>query len=117
MLSRDDILAANDLPSEEVDVPEWDGAVLVRAFNARERDSFEASLYSGRGGDIASNMENIRARLVSLTVVDSEGVRLFSDSDAAALGEKSAKAMDRVFAVAQRLNGISSGDVEDLAGN
>ena len=34
-----------------------------------------------------------------------------------ALGDKSAAALDRCFAVAQRLNGFSSDDVEDLAGN
>jgi len=40
------------------------------------------------------------------------GDRLFADADIAALGSKSAKALDRVFAVAQRLNGIGSDQVD-----
>ena len=63
------------------------------------------------------NLDNVRARFAVLTLVDDKGARLFTDADAKVLGEKSAAALDRVFAVAQRLNGFSSLDAEDLAGN
>ena len=33
------------------------------------------------------------------------------------MGKKGAKALDRVFSVAQKINGISDGDVEELAKN
>ena len=32
LLSKTAILAANDLKSEDIKVPEWDGAVRVRSF-------------------------------------------------------------------------------------
>jgi len=57
-------------------------------------------------------LENVRARLVSLALCDETGTRLFSDADITVLGAKSAKALDRVFAVAQRLNGIGSDQVD-----
>jgi hypothetical protein len=63
------------------------------------------------------NLRNIRAKLVALTVVDEDGNRIFSDEDAEALGKKSAAALDRIFAVAQRLSGLRPEDVEELAGN
>ena len=42
-LNREAILAAEDLPRELVEVPEWGGAVYVRALTGAERDQFEAS--------------------------------------------------------------------------
>lgn len=117
ILTRDQILEAHDLGTEEVKVPEWGGSVLVKAMNGMERDKFEASMIEGRGKKQRTNFENMRARLVALAVVDDKGERLFSDADVAALGKKSAAALDRVFTVAQRLNGITAEDVDDLTKN
>lgn len=102
MLTKEAILSADDLPRERVNVPEWGGDVFVRTMTGTDRDAFEASLIGNKDG----RMENVRARLVSLTLCNEIGTRIFGDDDIAALGTKSAKALDRVFAVAQRLNGI-----------
>lgn len=107
MLTREQILQCDDLPRETVQVPEWGGEVQVRTMTGTDRDTFEASLIGKEG-----RLENVRARLVSLALCDGEGHRLFSDADITVLGGKSAKALDRVFAVAQRLNGIGSDQVE-----
>jgi len=114
-LSRDAILSADDLPRQEVDVPEWGGTVFVRSMSGLERDTFETSLTNGK--DKSVNLKNIRARLVCLTAVDDNGERLFADGDEDALGKKSAAALDRIFTVAQKLNGLNSSDVEELAEN
>lgn len=107
MLTRDQILMCDDLPRETVQVPEWGGEVQVRTMTGADRDTFEASLIGKEG-----RLENVRARLVSLALCDESGVRLFNDSDVIALGQKSAKALDRVFTVAQRLNGIGADQVD-----
>src|SRR5690554_443064 len=117
LLTRDDILNAQDLPTERVAVPEWDGEVIVRGLTGAERDAFEQSIVETRGKNTRMNLRNIRAKLVALTVVDEDGNRIFSDEDAEALGKKSAAALDRIFAVAQRLSGLRPEDVEELAGN
>lgn len=106
-LSKEAILGADDLPRELVNVPEWGGPVLVRTMSGTDRDAFEASLLDKEG-----RMHNVRARLVALTVCDAQGERLFGDSDLDALGRKSARALDRVFSVAQRLNGIGVQQVD-----
>jgi hypothetical protein len=79
----------------------------VRTMSGTDRDAFETSLIA-REGERDGRMENVRARLVALTLCDESGARLFEDGEIAALGRKSARALDRVFAVAQRLNGIGT---------
>lgn len=117
LLTKSAILAADDLKTEDVEVPEWGGTVRVRAFSGRERDAFEASLVRGDGKDRKVDLTNMRARLVALTVVDETGQKLFTHDDVDLLGAKSGAALDRVFAVAQKLNGLSAADVEDLTKN
>lgn len=116
LLSREQILGADDLKSEDVPVPEWGGTVRVRALSGAERDAYEAGIVTLRGdGSKTVNMKNLRGRLVSLSCVDEDGSRLFTDEDAIALGDKSASALERVFDVARRLSGLSEEDVEELA--
>ena len=117
LLTRDEILKAQDLPTERVAVPEWGGELLVRGLTGAERDAFEQSIVETRGKNTRMNLRNIRAKLVALCCVDEQGNRLFSDEDAELLGRKSAAALNRVFEVAQRLSGLRPEDVEELAGN
>ena len=117
MLTREQILQCDDLPKETVKVPEWGGAVRVRSFTGRERDAFEASMVRGEGKDRKVDLTNMRARLVGLTVIDEGGQRLFTDEEVDLLGAKSGAALDRVFAIAQKLNGLSGADVEELTKN
>lgn len=115
LLTHAEIMGANDLVSEIVPVPEWGGDVRVRTLTGAERDAFEMAVFTMR--QKAGTAINIRALLVALCVVDDEGKRLFSERDAVQLGAKSAKALDRVFSVAQRLNGLTTADVEELGKN
>lgn len=117
MLTRDQILESQDIQEEIVEVPEWGGSVKVRGMTGIERDQFESSIMKGKGKNIQLNWTNIRAKLVVNTVINGDGSRLFTDGDIAALGKKSASALDRVFDVAQRLSGITKEDVEELAKN
>ena len=118
LLTRDQILGADDLPSEEVEVPEWGGSVKIRTMTGSERDAFEASLLgTGSKKDKQKVMLDIRAKFASLVIVDKDNKRLFTAKDIKDLGSKSASALDRVLTVGQRLNGLSSDDVEELAGN
>ncbi len=117
LLTREQILEVQDIQSQIVDVPEWGGSVKVQGMTGEERDGFEASTFKGKGKDIQLNWRNIRAKLVAHSVVNGDGKRVFNDRDVKALGKKSAAALDRVFAVAQELSGITQDDVEELAKN
>lgn len=115
LLGRDQILGAADLSTVDVAVPEWGGTVRVRMLTGTERDAFEASTVVRKGKKLETNLENVRARLVALTVIGEDGQRLFDEADAAALGAKSASALNRVFAAAQKLNALTEeagGDAE-----
>jgi hypothetical protein len=119
ILSRDEILGADDLVYELVPVPEWgkDKVVRVRSLSGTDRDAFESSLLVGSGKSQRIMTLNIRAKLCSLVMVDEAGNPLFNLNDVDALGRKSVAALDRVFEVAQRLSRITDKDVEEMAKN
>lgn len=117
MLSKDDILNADDLPSEVVEVPEWGGSVIVRTLTGSERDAFEMSCVRRVGKSTTQDLKNIRAKLVVRAVVSDDGKRLFADGEVELLGKKSSSALDRLYDVAARLSGIREEDIEELAKN
>ena len=117
LLTRDAILKASDIQTEEVPVPEWGGTVLVRGMTGAERDAFEEEMITGKGKNRDVNLTNFRARLIVKSVVDKDGKRLFTAADMVALGKKSAAAIERVWEVAMRLSGMSDEDVEELTKN
>lgn len=118
-LGRQDIIAAPDLTTEWVDVPEWgEGAgVYVRSLTALQRDQVAEECVVGRGKHREITTLGMQARFLVRAIVDEHGTRLFSNRDAEALQEKSAGALARIFDVVARLSGISDEDVEELAGN
>ena len=112
-LSKRKILDANDLPREKVFVPEWadgdeEAYVVIRALTAKEQDDFDKLIFKGKMND--SNIPevdttNYRAKRAIFCLCDDEGQALFTLEDLPALSGKSAKAMQRVLEVDQRLNG------------
>ena len=114
LLSKEQILQADDLKRETVDTPEWGGEVLLRELRGRERDAFEEGSMDKQRN---VTMTNMRARLVALSAIDEEGDRLFTSKEAKELGDKSATALNRLFEVCCRLSGITSDDVEKIEGN
>lgn len=115
-LGKGAILAAQDTPTAELEVPEWGGWVRVKTLTAAERDAFENDVVQRNGRNVSVNARNVRAKMVALTCVDDKGLALFSVTDVEALGQKSAKALDRIFTKASELAGLRPEDVEELAG-
>jgi len=113
-LTKDQILGAADLTKEEVEVPEWNGSVFVRMLTAKERDVLESFWLARKE---SGNFTNARAQIVSLTVCDEDGNRLFTEEDVEALSGKSAAALQKVYNVAMRLNRFTKKDVEELTKN
>lgn len=114
LLTKDQILNSEDGKTIDIDVPEWGGSIRIATMSGFARDQFEGSLI-GKGG--GTNTVNIRAKLAAATIVDENGALMFTEKDVAALGKKSAAALDRVFEASQKLNRISDSDVEELAKN
>lgn len=116
-LTKEQILQASDKVTEEVEVPEWGGEVLVRNLTGKERDEYEASITLQTRQGVKVNLAQARSKLLVKTIVGEDGERLFDDKDIQLLGDKSAQALQRVFDVATRLSGLSKEDVEELLGN
>ncbi|MFF0183558.1 hypothetical protein [Streptomyces sp. NPDC005244] len=123
LLSRDEILNADDLATEDVPVPEWapktaknpdEYAVRLRMLMGVDRDKFEASTVETKGGKTKQNLANFRARLVALCIINEAGELMFNAADIPALGKKSSRALGRVFDACQKLNGFTEADVEEL---
>lgn len=114
-LSKDQILEANDLKTEQVDVPEWGGSVNVRMMSGADRTTFRNSMVDVQpdGTRTPKPDADIETTLVLVTVVDDAGNRIFDDDDGDRLRLKSAAAITRVANVAMRINGI--GDQAEAA--
>ena len=107
-LSRDQILESSDLKTATVEVAEWGGSVIVRTMTGADRDAFEQTLVvTDDKGNRKTDLTNMRAKLVAMTVVDEAGNRLFTESDIVLLARKSASALSRVFDAAQSINGMA----------
>lgn len=117
MLTKAQILEVNDIDTEIVSVPEWKGDVKVKMMSGSERDLFESSIFEQKGKDLQRNMNNLRAKLISKCLIGEDGNRLFSDKEIDLLGRKSAKALDRIYEVCVRLNGIGAKEIEELTKN
>lgn len=113
LLTREQILAADDSTIETVSVPEWGGEVGVKTLTGFEKDLWESGRQTKDGN---FNLENIRASLVAVAACDSNGQRLFSLNDVVDLGKKSARALDRVFQAAKKLNGVSDEELDEIEG-
>ena len=113
-LTKKDILKAQDLQTEVVDVPEWGGQVKVRGLSGLERDQFEHELFEMVEGP---GLRVVRSRLLARCLVGEDDQRLFADGDIDALGKKSAVPLNRLFVIAQKLSGLAQEDVEELAKN
>lgn len=114
MLTKEAILGADDLKRELVNVPEWGGDVYVYTMTGEERDAWEVSIMDGKG---KTSFLNIRAKLCARTIRDEEGNRYFTDKEIDLLGKKSGQALDRIFDVAKRLNGIGKEEIKELEKN
>ena len=117
MLTKEQILGAMDTTVEQIDVPEWDGTVFVRTLSGTELDEFEGENYEVVNGQVNVNKRNVRARLLSRAICDQDGKPLFTLKDVEALGKKSGRALNRVVAVAERINGLDKRALEDAGKN
>lgn len=122
LLGRDAILGADDLRYEVVPCPEWGGDVRIRSLTGAQRDRFEVQLgqqagLGGTGKPNVAGLDNVRASLLALCIVDEDGQPLFTAADVAALGGKNALVIERLFTAARRLSGLTDGDVEELTEN
>lgn len=116
-LTADEILAMQDIDLCELVIPEWNNRkVLVKPLSGTDRDRYESSLRKVNlaTGEVTSNAENARAKLVALCLIKPDGTKLFTPMQIEALGAKSSAALNRIFEFAAEKSGISKRDRKSL---
>jgi hypothetical protein len=124
MLNKADVRDAHDRVIEKVPVPEWgtdkpvhERFLFVRSLTAGECDQMEESCIEARKRGAKVTLRNMRARLVALAACDERGVPVFTDSDVEWLTDKAGAPVNRLYAKAQELSGITESDLEELEKN
>lgn len=120
------IITADDRPFKDVEVPEWplpDGSPMelrIRGASAAAVDAHDASLFAirgsaGNGSDAELSVEmskSYRARFLAMCLFDPETDEQIPIT-AEQLGQKSARVVNRLFGIAQRLSGANEKAVEE----
>lgn len=106
-------LLAPDIRRELVDVPEWNEQVWIRGMTGSEKNS----LFGEQGARDRPQYEHWYGRVLVRCIVDETGGRIYQDTDAEALGQQDAAALERMFGVAMRLSGLGPTVQEELAKN
>lgn len=115
-LTRDEIKAKRGvLPREPLDVPALGGTVYVSKMSAKARDQFEQMVTGGKTGGI--NLDNVRAKFVTLVTTDEAGKPLFTSEDAEWIGELDTEAVQAIVDKGFAMNGIGVNAVEEAAKN
>ncbi|MGH0031740.1 MAG: phage tail assembly chaperone [Myxococcota bacterium] len=119
-LSLDAIKRAPDINFRDVPVPEWGGTVRIRSLTASDRAKFDAKLLTvrqqmriGQSVDdqelsIEHHAHQARVLLVTLSLCDENGSRIFTDEQTEIVGAKGSAAIARIYEAASELNGMSA---------
>lgn len=114
MSIRDKILAASDISSELIDVPEWGVTVEVRGMSAADRAAILDRAVSADGRVLLADMY---PALVIASCHDPEtGERIFDDSDWDAVTAKSGRAVEQIAQAALNMSGMTPQAVDALGG-
>jgi len=120
LLNRESLLKKEELQITKVDL--GDNFVFVKEMTGRERELFERSFIiekkGSKGSDFEITHDYFRAKLAVITVCDKDGKLLLKSNDYIQLSTSmGASKLQKIADAAQKLNGISEEDKEDLVKN
>jgi hypothetical protein len=117
-LTASEILGMDDLPVEEVNVPEWKNRkVLICGLTAAAKNAYQASIVEIQGKHRKLKLEHSTAKLLVRCLVDQKRQPIFTETQILQLGAKSAAVLERLAKVASRLSGMDEEDNEQLLKN
>lgn len=114
LLNKEQIFTAKDKPYKDVEIKEWGGVVRISTMSIVDREEIEMIATSE---DRDLSRRNLRLRFLIASIVDEKGDLMFTLDDMESLQYRSAKVVDKLFAISQALNGITDEDVDELAKN
>jgi hypothetical protein len=118
-LTKAQILEANDVQSQDVEVPEWGGSVRLVSLDAKEASAFGSRMVKmdAKGNVEAFVMDNFMAELLARAIVDENNQPIFSQSDVEALGKKNGAVIKRLYTIAAELSGLGEGNKDEAVKN
>lgn len=119
-----DVANVDDLQVKTVEVPEWNGEVVLRQLSAAEVETWEMEMEkrkdpkTGKVVDLkGASVSLLRRCLVERAEDGSYTPMIRTGADAEALGRKSALVLGRLAKEAMKLNGATEKDLEGVLGN
>ena len=106
LLKFDEVVAKQDLPTKDIEVPEWGGTVRIRHWTVAERDEFSRRVKS-------EDKESVGAWIVSVLAVDENGKQWCPEGKAIELSKKNPKAIDLLVSAIVDLNKVTDTEVEN----
>ena len=123
LLSKADLLQKEKLEVVKVEFGNGD-YVYVRQMTGHERDMFEASMLrknkDGKGNVISVEtvIDDFRSKLAAITLCDEDGKSILEPNDYKTLGNSiSAKKLEQIVNVSQKLNAITEEDKDAILKN
>lgn len=114
-MTKEDILAINDLNMIEVKVPGW-GKVWLKEMHVAEREVMVGVLkeIAGEAAEISESwkVQKLYATTSALCIVDATGNKLFTLDDVPALEKKSPKSLAFIHDAAMKLSKAGTDDLE-----
>lgn len=120
LLSKNQIVAANDRPHEDVEVPEWGGNVRLRVLSGSQREAIECKLHQCRSDNTATAVaawRGLKNFTLSCAMVDEAGSQLFSEREVAVFGDKNGSVIERLYEFVLRQNAFTKAEADELRGN
>lgn len=114
-LTKESILNAKDLNITEVEVPEWDGYIYLRALTGEEGNNL-IEIYSSDGTP-EEKTNRAKEEILRLSICDETGDNLFTKDDIKDLQKKNREVLTRIFLKAQDLSGLSQKKIEAIEKN
>lgn len=115
--TREQLLGAKTRRFLDFEVPGLPGRVRIRSLNEKEKSAFEVEFLTKKGTPDRDRVEQMRRRLVCLTVVDATGSTILRDEDVRQLEEIDGAITTAIYNQAQGHCGFSAGDLEDARKN
>lgn len=122
ILSKSDILNANDREYVDMEIPEWNGMIRIYVMSLRERMALEGlvgvkdSKNDSKPESASSHQEKIMY-LLRICLKDSEGKNLFDKKEISSLLDKDSKVIYRIFEKCIEVNNLGSTDVGVASAN
>lgn len=125
-LSREDILNAPDLERRTIEVPEWDGEIILQELNCANRELLESKFIRIKAEAETRNeitpdgvgaYQGLRALGLSMSICDESGKLLFTPDDIGQLGSKNYEVLDRLFEAVMDMSGMGVDAVDGAKKN